>query len=90
MSTDYTVNVDDNFHYMDAEHRYEHGVFETKDGIRLELRPDGSCVRAGVACTYGVNGGLFSPPVGSPSGRVQTHPNTKIMEANITKSVMNR
>lgn len=36
------------------------GVFETKDGIRLELRPDGSCVRAGVACTYGVNGGLFS------------------------------
>ncbi len=36
------------------------GVFETEGGIRLELRPDGSCVRAGVACTYGVNGGLFS------------------------------
>ncbi|MBT5109663.1 MAG: hypothetical protein HOM25_13365 [Rhodospirillaceae bacterium] len=25
----YTVIVDDNFHYMDEEHRYEHGEFST-------------------------------------------------------------
>jgi hypothetical protein len=25
----YTVMVDDNFHYQDKEHRYEHGSFDT-------------------------------------------------------------
>ena len=29
MSTDYTVNVDDNFHYMDADERYTAGRFAT-------------------------------------------------------------
>jgi hypothetical protein len=27
----YKVLIDDNFHYMDEDHRYEHGVFETAD-----------------------------------------------------------
>jgi hypothetical protein len=27
----YRLLIDDNFHYMDADHRYEHGVFETKE-----------------------------------------------------------
>lgn len=26
-----TVYVDDNFHYMDEDERYEHGTFETKE-----------------------------------------------------------
>ena len=27
----YKVMIDDNFHYMDEEHRFEHGVFGTTD-----------------------------------------------------------
>ncbi|SHN86958.1 hypothetical protein [Bradyrhizobium erythrophlei] len=27
----YKVLIDDNFHYMDEEHRYEHGAFGTAD-----------------------------------------------------------
>jgi hypothetical protein len=29
--TGYRVLIDDNFHYMDEKHRYEHGVFGTAD-----------------------------------------------------------
>ena len=27
----YKVFIDDNYHYMDESHRYEHGTFETAD-----------------------------------------------------------
>jgi hypothetical protein len=43
------------------ESAFPTGTFESEeDGLTLEFRTDGTCLRAGVPCTYGVNGKRFS------------------------------
>ena len=53
--TRYTVMVDDNFHYMDEDHRHKYGEFSTYEKA-VELSDGVAEVKAGLGHAFGVAG----------------------------------